>query len=68
MLDISLAQRPAPSATAASLRLDELAVQGDNLRRALSRTPKDARLAAQLLIAEAEKLSIEGMLRGSAAR
>lgn len=55
--------RPAPSATSASLRLDELTVQDDALRRALKSAPQDAKLAAALLICEAEKLSIEGALK-----
>ena len=61
-------RRPAPSTTWHSCRLDELVAQSDNLQRALSRNPHDASLSAALLIVEAERMSIEGMLRGSAAR
>ena len=48
---------------AASLRLDELTVEDEALRRALAQTPMDARLSAALLVCEAEKLSIEGALK-----
>ena len=47
----------------ASLRLDELVAQGDNLRCALTRSPHDARLSAALLIVEDERMAIEGMLK-----
>ena len=48
---------------AASLRLDELTAQGEALRCALAKAPGNATLAADLLICEAERLSIEGMLK-----
>ena len=47
----------------ASLRLDELTVQGDELRRALSSNPQDTRLTAALLIIEDEKMAIEASLK-----
>ena len=54
--------RPAPSATSASLRLDELTVQDEALRRALKIAPQDTRIAAALLICEAERMSLEKVL------
>ncbi len=67
-------RRPAPSASflaSTSLRLDELVIRTEELRRALrgtrQRTPQATQLAMELLILEAEKASIEGFLKGSAA-
>ena len=48
---------------AASMRLDELTAQCEALRCALAKAPGNATLAADLLICEAERLSIEGMLK-----
>ena len=47
----------------ASLRLDELTSQAASLRRALAKAPGDDKLAADLVICEAERLSVEGMLK-----
>ena len=57
-----MTNRPAPSATSASLRLDELTVQDEALRRALKSAPQDARIATALLICEAERMSLEKAL------
>ena len=64
MIDTSLRshQRPQPSATSASLRLDELTAEDESLRRALARAPQDARLSAALLIIEDERMAIEKAL------
>ena len=47
----------------ARLRYDELTAQGESLRRALADAPQDAEIVADLLICEAERLSIEGLLK-----
>ena len=56
----------APSATWHSERLDELTLEGEALRQALRTVPQGTSQAAQLstdlVIVEAEKLSIEGAL------
>lgn len=60
-------RRPAPSSNALSLRLDELQAQDESLRRVLQGVPPDSpqvgQLSADLLVIEAEKLSLEAALR-----